>query len=277
MCKSKRAWCPSLGIQCHNPEGPVSRLSRLRICNQDLMALRRLWAPSFSVQSQGPHSHRDGGSTRPRHTCMCTRHRLAPRGPSPSCLLHQLLPHSPFLGKQKRICQPKNHREFAFSMGGFWRCQGRPPPGTTAAPRSQDGRARVGKRVGAEGPSSRTWCPTHAASSWANSLILAPRLDAVGQHGLRSLSTSMLQAPGCLQTEPRFAHLYNGDAPVSTPRAGPGRHCSVPCSSPELSTISPLCGSVTCRFLSGTFHWVERTRLLALGREDTGASLSHPS
>lgn len=67
-------------------------------------------------------------------------------------------PTASFWGN-KHICQPKNHQEFAFSTGGFRRCQGRPAPGVTAAPRSQGGGAHEGKQVGAEATNSRRAVP----------------------------------------------------------------------------------------------------------------------
>lgn len=155
MCKFKRARCPtvassstvpralqahqvpSAGRACRPPEARAHGTASLR-------------APAFSLQPPRWGFHLPSPHT---HTLTDTRSRPAARGPSPSCLPASSFPDSLLLGKQKHICQPKNHHEFVFSTGGFRRRQGWPPPGMTALP-------ALGGRARARGSSSRAWCPT---------------------------------------------------------------------------------------------------------------------
>lgn len=119
-------------------------------------------------------------------------------------------------------------------MGGFRRGQGWPTPGMTAAPRFQGGRARGGELVGGEEaasghgappPHSQLWGKfTHSRARVGNEGQGWGELSAgalwhawMGQHGL--LLALRLCAAGSdvsPNSEPQFAHLYNGNTPGRT-------------------------------------------------------------
>lgn len=233
------------------------------------------------------HSH-SLTATRKRRTCI--RLGWSPEVPLPIAALSAPAPTAPFWGN-KHICQPKNHHEFAFSMAGFRR--GGPANSGNDSCSWVSGWQGTGRETGVgRGSSSRAWRPrptqparAHYSFPGAGGQVRAgggegPAQGPSGVPGCRRTawptagSTPGRQAPGALNSEPQFAHLYNGNTPGRT-GAGLGQHCCQP-----NSLNLAACGKVPQRHMSlqdrpPPPRWVEQAQLLALGWEDTRATLSH--
>lgn len=167
-------------------------------------------------------------------------------------------------------------------MGGFRRGRGRPTPGMTAARGSQGGRAQGGNPVGAEeaapgpGVPGQLWL-IHLFPGAGGQVRAGGRESPVqGPSGVPGCcrtarpttgSTPVRQAPGALNSESQFAHLYNGNTPGRT-GAGLGQHCSVKHCPPELCELSSLWegASEACFSPGPPVRWSKHSCLHLAGR-----------